>query len=230
VGFWAAAIASRDLATRTFPGVEPATVARATDAVRELNSRGARVSIALIHAGCLRTNRLDPFDARLLDAIASCGFSVVAASHSHRIGGAKILTAFGSTPSFCFHGLGTISSGYIASEIEREGLLVVAGLTAGNKLACVEVRPVLLGTSGIGEVPAPAAGDAVLQRFCALSAEIADGSSARLFYADVSPGLVGLYLRDLRVALRQSGFRGLARKARRVRLRHVKRLVRAVIR
>ena len=63
-----------------------------------------------------------------------------------------------------------------------------------------------------------------MARFRSLSREIADGSSARLFYRDMSEGLVRLYLRDVRAALCQSGIRGLARKARRLRMRHVKRL------
>lgn len=91
VGFWAAAIASRDLSTRTSAGVEPATVARSKDAIHELKSRGAGVSIALLHAGCLRTNRPDPTDAARMNEIASCGFNIVASSHSHRSSGARIL-------------------------------------------------------------------------------------------------------------------------------------------
>ena len=77
--------------------------------------------------------------------------------------------------------------------------------------------------------PAAQTSDAILARFRALSGEIADGSSTRLFYRDMSQGLMRLYLRDMRAALRQSGLRGVARKAGRVRLRHVKRLVRAVV-
>jgi polysaccharide export outer membrane protein len=228
VGFWAAAIASRDLATRSTVGVEPATLARATEAVNQLRSRGARLSIALIHAGCLRTNRADPAEANLIDAIARLGFCV-AASHSHRISGARMIHAPNSNPVFCFYGLGSIASGYVASDLEREGLIVVVSLTSAGDLASVEVRPVILGASGFGEIPAPQTSDAILSRFRSLSGEIADGSSARLFYRDMSEGLVSLYLRDARAALRQSGLRGLARKARRMRMRHVKRLVRSVL-
>ena len=164
-----------------------------------------------------------------MNGIADCGFRVVAASHSHRVGGARIFTGHSAAPSFCFYGLGSIASGYIASDLEREGLIVIAGLTARGDLARVEVRPVLLDRSGFGGAPAPGTADVILQRFRALSAEIANKSAARLFYSDMSEGLVGLYLRDVRAALRQAGLRGLARKARRMRLRHVKRLVRAVI-
>ena len=125
--------------------------------------------------------------------------------------------------------MGSIASGYVASDLEREGLIVVAGFTSRGDLARVEVRPVILAASGFGEVPAPRTSDAILSRFRSLSGEIADGSSARLFYRDMSEGLVSLYLRDVRAAIRQSGLRGLARKARRVRMRHVKRFVRAVV-
>jgi hypothetical protein len=229
VGFWASAVASRDLATRTTPGVEPATFARATEAIRSLRSHGARFFVALLHAGCLRSNRVDPAESDLMDAIAGCGFDIVAASHSHRISGARILAPRGSAPAFCFYGLGSIASGYVASALEREGLIVVAGLTSRGDLARVELRPVFLGASGFGEVPAAQTSDAILARFRSLSGEIADGSSPRLFYRDMSQGLMHLYLRDMRAALRQSGLRGVARKAGRVRLRHVKRLVRAVV-
>jgi poly-gamma-glutamate capsule biosynthesis protein CapA/YwtB (metallophosphatase superfamily) len=229
VGFWSAAIASRDLATRTKPGVEPATLARASEAINLLRSNGAGLSVALIHAGCLRTNRADPAEAQLMDDIASSGFNILAASHSHRISGARIINPPNSSPAFCFYGLGSIASGYVASDIEREGLIVVAGLTSRGDLARVEVRPLILAASGFGEVPAPQTSDAILSRFHSLSSEIADGSSERLFYRDMSEGLVSLYLRDVRAALRQSGLRGLARKARRMRMRHVKRLVRSVV-
>ena len=47
----------------------------------------ARVSIALLHAGCLRTSRPDPEQLRLMDSLANFGFNIVAASHSHRIAG-----------------------------------------------------------------------------------------------------------------------------------------------
>jgi poly-gamma-glutamate capsule biosynthesis protein CapA/YwtB (metallophosphatase superfamily) len=229
VGFWAAAIASRDLATRASPGVEPATLARASQAIQQLKSHGAQVSIALLHCGCLRTNRLDPSDAAHMDEISKIGFSVCAASHSHRISGARMISAPEASPAFCMYGLGSIVSGYVASSLEREGLVVVVGLTSQGNLARIEVRPVLLDDSGFGRVPLPAVGTAILERFRSLSKEIEDGSSARYFYDDMAQGLVRIYLRDVRAALRQSGIRGVARKAGRVRMRHVKRLVRALI-
>jgi hypothetical protein len=69
----------------------------------------------------------------------------------------------------------------------------------------------------------------ILDRFGRLSGEIADGSFERLFYRDISKGMLQFYLRDVRTALRESGLRGLARKAGRVRARHVRRLVHKMI-
>ncbi len=229
VGFWAAARASTDLATGKRTGVEPATLGRAAQALESLHRQGARFSIALLHAGCIRTNRPDPGEAGLVDSIAKLGFSVVACSHSHRIGGARILATRNSSPSFCFYGLGSIVTGYIASPLEREGLIVVAGLNSGGDLARVEVRPVLLSESGFGEIPSREASRIILDSFRNLSDEIADGSAKRLFYDDLSDGLVRLYLRDARAAFRASGICGLARKASRARLRHVRRLVHRLI-
>jgi poly-gamma-glutamate capsule biosynthesis protein CapA/YwtB (metallophosphatase superfamily) len=229
VGFWAAATASRDLATSRSAGAEPATIARASQAIRSLQSQGARCSIALLHAGCLRTNRPDPGEAALMDSIARCGFNIVAASHSHRISGSKILSAKRASPSFCFYGLGSIVSGYSASPLEREGLIVVAGFHSNGELAQVEVRPVWLSESGFGEVPSPETAKTILKRFRALSDEITNGSARRLFYQDVSQGLLRLYFRDVRAAFRWSGLRGLVRKAGRVRMRHVHRLVHSLV-
>ena len=155
VGFWAAASACRDLATRKSPGVEPATVARALQALTTMKSHGAKLAVALLHAGCLRTSRPDPADVERMDAIARCGFDLVAASHSHRISGAKLLANSDRSPSFCFYGLGSVASGYVASPLEREGLIVVAGLNSRGHLARIEVRPVWLAKTGFGKVPSP---------------------------------------------------------------------------
>jgi len=229
IGFWAAAIASSDLATRTTIGVEPATVARASRAAEALASCGARFSIALLHAGCMRTNRPDPGDAARMDAIARCGFRIVAAAHSHRISGAKLLDNKCAGPSLCFYGLGSIVSGLIATPVEREGLVIVAGIHSSGDLARVEVRPVFLGKSGFGEAPSPEMAGVILERFRRLSEEISAGSSKHLFYRDVSPGLLGLHLRDARAAYAQSGIGGLLRKAARLRVRHFHRLFHRVM-
>lgn len=228
-GFWAAAKATRDPATPNVSGVEPASPLRGLQALEEMKSRGAQFCIALVHAGCLRTNRADPEDIRLFELLAKSGFDIVAASHSHRISGYQRISHPQNRQSFCFHGLGTLVSGYTSCAAEREGLIGIAGLGAAGKMISLEVRPLLLDECGFGKIPNARNQQAILQHFCSLSAEIEDGSCDKLFYHDVSQGLGELYLRDARAAFRSAGMRGLAYKVGRVRLRHVKRLVHKVV-
>ncbi len=230
VGFWAAAKTATDFATRSTAGIEPATPDRARIALAQMKSEGVNFSIALLHAGCLRTNRPDPEDVRLLDSVANCGFDVTAASHSHRIAGYKRLPHTLESPRFCFYGLGSLLSGYIANSLEREGLLVAAGVSNQGNLVRIEVRPVWLDEKGFGSIPSRDAGRIILDRFLSLSSEIAEGTFEQLFYRDVTPGLVRLYLRDADMAFREGGIRGLVRKAARLRGRHIRRLVYKVIR
>jgi len=229
IGFWAAATATHDRATRRSAGVEPASVARAAEALEAMKRWGAQFSIALLHAGVIRSSRPDRDQVELMDSIARCGFGVVASSHSHRISGARIVAGRNGPPSFCFYGLGSLVSGYAASPLEREGLIVTAGFDSGGNLVRVELRPVLIGNSGFGEIPPPEMGRNILARFVELCGEIAEGSYEHLFYKEVSRGLVRLYLRDMRAAFREGGVGGLARKVSRARMRHVERLVRGVI-
>ena len=226
VGFWAAAKATHDVATAQTPGVEPATPKRALEAIQEMKRRGATFCIALLHAGVLRTNRPDPEDVRLMELIAKCGFRVVASSHSHRISGYSRMGLAQDTPSFSFYGLGSLVSGYVASPLEREGLIVVVGFNRDGKFIRLEIRPVLLGENGFGAIPDASMRDRILNRFRELSEEIADGSYEKMFYRDLSPGLLRLYMRDAHAAFRHRGVRGLAIKMSRIRLRHVRRLVR----
>jgi hypothetical protein len=132
-------------------------------------------------------------------------------------------------PSFCFYGLGSLASGYAVSPIEREGLIVVAGFNRRGDLIRVELRPVLLDESGFGRVPDLEMSQEIAKRFQCLSEEILDGSYERMFYQDMSQELLWLYVREARRAYRAGGLRGLARRASRMRVRHVRRLVRAVI-
>lgn len=228
VGFWAAAKATRDAARRKREGVEPATLDRARSALRIMTAGGASCCVALLHAGCLRTNRPDPDDVCLMDAIAGSGFDIVAASHSHRISGWKRIARNDGGPAACFYGLGSLVSGYANDFLEREGLVVVAGLNCRGNLVRVEVRPLLLDKNGFGNVPPPEISGSMLARFKQLSVELADGSFARRFYQDMSRGLLELYVRDVRQAYREDGIRGLARKAGRLRMRHVRRLAHKV--
>jgi len=229
VGFWASARATQDPASSTRPGVEPATLPRGRQALQRMKDQGAQFCIALLHAGVARTNYPAPEDVRRMDSLARAGFHVVAAAHSHRITGFGRIGTESGQPSFCFYGLGSLVSGYAPSPLEREGLIVVAALGPGGNLARLEVRPVLLDASGFGTVPEPEIGRVILQWFERLSGEIADGSFERRFYEDVSNGLLRFYARDARTAFRESGFRGLARKAARLRMHHLRRLAHTVV-
>jgi poly-gamma-glutamate capsule biosynthesis protein CapA/YwtB (metallophosphatase superfamily) len=228
VGFWAAAKATSDVATAGRRGIEPATLARGKQALAEMISRGANFRVALLHAGCMRANRLDPEDVRLMESLAQSGFQVVAASHSHRIAGYKKPRTAQNSDAFCFFGLGSIVSGYVSSPLEREGIVVVAALGAEGRLMSLEVRPILLDDNGFGTIPSADDSATILGRFASLSKEMVNGSYEKEFYREVGHGLGQLYLRDAQAAFRSSGLRGLARKATRVRMRHVRRLLHKV--
>lgn len=229
VGFWAAATATLDPAQPMKVGVEPASLERARIACQEMKKLGATVRIALLHAGCLRTNRPDPEQRRLMDSLAATGFDIVAASHSHRISGYTQLTGESLEPSFCFYGLGSIASGYASSPLEREGLIAVAGVDRQGRIASLEARPVMLGANGFATIPPPRDARQILTRFSALSQELANGSWKRRFYREISQGLLHVYARDVKAAYRAGGVRALARKASRIRGRHVSRLVHRVV-
>src|SRR6202451_1417381 len=225
VGFWTAAKATHDVATAQTPGVEPATPKRALEAAQEMKRRGATFCIALLHAGVLRTNRPDPEDVRLMNLLTKSDFNLIAATHSHRISGHERTERLRNNPSFSFYGLGSLVSGYVASPLEREGLIAIAGFDRHGQFARMEIRPVFLDESGFGTIPDTAMRHTILERFQLLSEELAEGSYEKMFYRDISSGLFRLYLRDVRAALRYRGVRGLAMKMSRIRLRHVRRLI-----
>jgi poly-gamma-glutamate capsule biosynthesis protein CapA/YwtB (metallophosphatase superfamily) len=224
IGFWSAARHLVDLAGRKSPGIEPATRKRGEAALNELKSRGASLAIAFLHAGLEHTNRPDPDDVVLMDDLATMGFDIVTACHSHRISGYKSLPRRHSHPAFCFYGLGSISSGVLYSELEREGLVVVVGMDASSNIVNVEVLPVYLEQSGWGCVPDVAVARAILNRFVQLSAEIAQGVYRRRFYQDIRTDLWQKQFRDFKAALRNGGVRGLASKLVRIRTRHLNRI------
>lgn len=225
VGFWAAAKATHDFAGAKTPGVEPASAERASEAVQELKRRGATFCVALLHAGVLRTDRPDPEDVSLMNLLTKSDFNLIAATHSHRISGHERTERLRNNPSFSFYGLGSLVSGYVASPLEREGLIAIAGFDRHGQFARMEIRPVFLDESGFGTIPDTAMRHTILERFQRLSEELADGSYEKMFYQDISSGLFRLYFRDVRAALRYRGVRGLAMKMSRIRLRHVRRLI-----
>ena len=225
VGFWAAARVAGDSPVSKSSYVEPADFDRALHALECMRRHEAQFCVALLHAGSTRSKRPDPADVRLMDSLAKWGFDVVAASHSHRIGGAKFIQGYRGRKSFCFYGLGNLASGCATTAMESEGLIVVAGFTSMGALARIEVRPLSLNEQGFGEVPSPAGGKTILQRFARLSDEIEDGSYERLFYRDIAQGIAKDCFRDARAAYRISGLSVVARKARLMRAGKLRRFV-----
>lgn len=229
VGFWAAARHLPELAARNKAGIEPATRKRGKAALAALKDRGSAVNIAFIHAGLEHTNRPDPEDVSCMDELASMGFDIVAACHSHRISGYKRIDQANGRQAFCFYGLGSICSGVIYSPVEREGLIAVLGIGSSGEITHVEVHPVYLAETGWGTIPETARADAILDRFLSLSREIHDGSYRQLFYRDTGKELFGRQFRDMQVAFENGGVRGLASKLGRVRMRHLTRVLRKTI-
>lgn len=225
VGFWAASVIDADRASSNTEGVESATMERARLALKIMKDEGATCCIALLHAGLERTNRPDPEDVEFMDSLAAEGFDVIAGCHSHRISGYKAVRRPDGNPAFCFHGLGSLTSGIIYSPLEREGVIVVAGLSGQGIINRVEVRPVHLSGCGWGCLPSAPEAEIILERFKGLSREIADGSYRKLFYQDMGEGLVNRQFRDTWIAYRRAGVRGVATKIGRLRMRHVRRLV-----
>jgi len=223
VGVWASARHLSEAATRKKAGIEPATRSRGQEALEALEERGAALKIAFLHAGLERTNRPDPDDVVFMDDLAKMGFDVVTACHSHRISGYKEVRRPQASSAFCFYGLGSVSSGVIYSDFEREGIVVVLGIDPTGSLAQIEVQPVFLEQTGWGRIPPVSAAYRILERFRLLCAEIAEGTYKQRFYADVRSHLLRRQFRDMQAALQNGGLRGLATKLGRVRIRHLNR-------
>jgi poly-gamma-glutamate capsule biosynthesis protein CapA/YwtB (metallophosphatase superfamily) len=224
VGFWAAARHLVDLATRKRPGIEPATRKRGETALNELKEQGAATTIAYLHAGMEHTNRPDPDDVALMDDLVRIGFDLVTACHSHRISGYKGIPRRRAHPAFCFYGLGSISSGVLYSDLEREGLVIVAGLDKSGEIVRMDIWPVHLEQSGWGQIPDTADSCIILDRFLHLSEEIAQGTYRERFYREIRTNLFQKQFRDFQAAMRNGGIRGLASKLCRIRMRHLNRV------
>jgi len=225
VGIWASARHLPDFATRKKAGIEPAMRSRGEEALEALKDQDAAVKIAFLHAGLERTNRPDPEDVVFMGDLASMGFDVVTACHSHRISGYKEVTRPDASPSFCFYGLGSISSGVIYSDFEREGIVVVLGIGQSGSIVQIEIQPVQLEQTGWGHIPPLRDAYRILERFRLLSEEIAEGSYKQRFYADMRSDLLRRQFRDMQAALQNGGLRGLATKLGRVRMRHLNRVL-----
>jgi Bacterial capsule synthesis protein PGA_cap len=228
VGCWAAARGLQELASSFRAGVEPATLKRGLSVLQKMAESDVRFKIALLHLGMEHTNRPDPDDVELMRSLAKSGFDVVAAAHSHRVSGWDLSGRNGATPSFCFYGLGSLTSSVIYSSLEREGLVVVVGLDSHGNVVRVEARPVYLQDAGWGTEPQVCAGE-IEERLLSLSLEISTGAYKRRFYEEVGRDLLVRQLRDFRAAIRNGGFKGVMQKIARLRARHLKQLARAAL-
>ena len=227
VGFWAAFLN----AEKTHPnstGVEAATSKRSRKALA-LMDKGISCRIALIHAGLEKTHYPDPYELKCLHGFVEDGFDLVCVCHSHRVNGyVKISRTESSYPGFCFHGLGSILSGCIYGDPEREGLIAVLGLDENGKPAELSVRPVWLDGPGWGMVPHRDKGKLILNRFEKISVKIEDGSFQKEFYNDMGQDLGSRVFRDLSKAFKNRGLAGVATKLYRIRPKHLNRLLNKV--
>jgi poly-gamma-glutamate capsule biosynthesis protein CapA/YwtB (metallophosphatase superfamily) len=227
VGFWAAANISALPASSAKPGTDVVSLRRGKRALTDMKAKGAQCFIAFLHAGLERTNYPEPADVELMDSLAHAGFSVVAACHSHRISGHRLLrTSHGQAA--CFYGLGSISSGMMYSPLEREGIVAVISLNARGEMVRISANPVRLSDSGWGVAPTAEQADETTRRFLTVSASIADGSYRRNFHQDIGKGLFRRQLKDMRAAYQQAGMHGVLQKFRRARLKHLTRAVHSV--
>jgi len=223
IGIWAAGRNLQDGASRSSAGIEPATRERAAQALGQMETRGVRCRLALLHAGAEGTNYPDPEDAEFMEELAKMGFDVVAACHSHRISGYQTVRGKNGA-AHCFYGLGSLSSGVLYSPLEHEGILARISLDASGAVSEVEAQPIYLDQRGWGTVPSRQESEMVLNRFQAISAAVEDGSYRQQFYRDISRDMMGAQWRDVRIAFERAGLRGILNKLTRMRPAHVRRL------
>jgi Bacterial capsule synthesis protein PGA_cap len=225
IGIWCSALGLRECATKKSAGLEPATIERGKAALSLLKSQGATCCVAFLHAGAEGTNRPDPGAVTLMDSLAREGFDLVAACHSHRTSGfADVVRQSSPYPAFCFYGLGSLSSGVIYSELEREGLLALIGLNSEGRIASVEAKPIYLAGPGWGTIPTREQAESILSNFLAVSREILDGSYEHGFYSDAGRHFLQAQWRDLSLAFNRAGLRGVLSKVGRLRMGHLRTL------
>jgi hypothetical protein len=225
VGIWCSALALRECARKKSAGLEPATLERGEAALSLLKSHGATCCVAFLHAGAEGTNRPDPGAVQLMDSLAHDGFDLVTACHSHRTSGfADIARQSSPYPAFCFYGLGSLSSGVIYSDLERQGILALIGLNSEGRIASVEAKPIYLADRGWGTIPTREQEESILGSFLAVSREILDGSYEHEFYSDVGRRFLQAQWRDLTLAFNRAGMRGVLAKVARLRMGHLRTL------
>jgi Bacterial capsule synthesis protein PGA_cap len=224
VGIWTAGCNLTDNATRSVVGIEPATRGRAAQALAQMDETKVHCRVAFLHAGAEGTNYPDPEDVQLIDELATLGFDVIAACHSHRISGYKTVQKKNGQLAHCFYGLGSLASGVLYSPFEHEGILAAIALDANGVICQVVARPIYLDARGWGSVPSAQESRVIAERFSAVSAAIEDGRYREAFYRDVSRDLMGMQWRDGRIAFERAGLRGILGKLMRMRFAHFRRL------
>jgi Bacterial capsule synthesis protein PGA_cap len=224
VGIWAAGRNLPDNATRSVAGIEPATREPAAQALAQMDEAKVHCRVAFLHAGAEGTNYPDPEDVQLMDELATLGFDVIAACHSHRISGYKTVQKKNGQLAHCFYGLGSLASGVLYSPFEHEGILAAIALDANGVICQVVARPIYLDARGWGSVPSAQDSQVIAERFSAVSAAIEDGRYREAFYRDVSRDLMGMQWRDGRIAFERAGLRGILGKLMRMRFAHFRRL------
>lgn len=223
VGVWAAARITNFPATKNTPGTDVVTRKRAAQALDQMYQKNITCAIALLHMGYENTNYPDPSDVITMQMFAREGFDIVAACHSHRISGYSCAAMrHNDRPAFCFYGLGSLASGCIYSELEREGLLLVIDLDSSGSIKNIGIRSIYLDSLGMGSIPSVEVNRRILQRFEKVSAEISEGSYVHLYYQEMSQGILHKLASDVFIAFRKAGPKSIVHKLRRLRMRHIK--------
>ena len=118
-------------------------------------------------------------------------------------------------------------SGYMYSDLEREGLLAVLCIDGEGRVASVEARPIILREQGWGSVPSDNEARIILNRFSDLSTSLSSGHWQQES-PDRTGDLVSRHMDDFVAAWRSLGLKGLITKVKRLRIRHVRRFLRTL--
>jgi hypothetical protein len=226
VGVYAASMDVPERARRRRAGVETFTVRRAEQAAARLRSAGATLRIALLHLGTEGVDHPHPNDVEQMNAITN-DFHLVAACHSHRIGGYRAGRG-GGPAAVQLLGLGSLVSTALYGEREREALAAVVGLDAGGAPARIAVVPLWLEGEGSPVLPSPERAASIGERFHRLAAELDDGTHVSAYHRVADRDVGRRQLDHARRLWREQGLAGLVRKLRRTRVRHLAQLLRSV--
>jgi hypothetical protein len=227
IGFWSAFL-NADKVRKGCTGVEAATIERSRLALAQMDEQTS-CRIAIVHAGLERTHYPDPIELKCLHKFVEDGFDLVCVSHSHRISGyAAISRSTSSSLGFCFHGLGSILSGCIYGEPEREGIIPVLGLDENGHPSELSIRPLWLDGPGYGIIPPSERVRSIMDRFEQISAAIGNGDYKERFYRDMGQDLWRRIFRDFQAAFATRGLSGISSKLLRMRPKHLNRLLNKV--